>query len=161
MAKDFAALQVALDTDPRYDAAVRHDPVLNTGGKSLQPIMALLNEEDSTGSFVYSDIPVADIIDAAPANKIKNLTAIERARLQLLKQGGDQELVGTSRLGVRTELLDVLGITIAQLATGVPAVRRRPRFGEAFGFDRVRKEDLWKVLPQIAKSYTAHYLARP
>ena len=158
MAKDFAALETALETDPRYDAAVRHDPILNVGGKSLQPIMALLNEEDPDGDFVYTDVSVADVLDAAPANKLKNLTADQRARLQVLKQGGD--IVALSRPGIRAELLDVFQITEAQLATGLPVVRRRPRYGEAFGFDRVTKEDLWQVLPQITKSYMAQYRAR-
>lgn len=159
MAQDFAALKTALETDARYDAAVRHDPIANTGGKSLQPIMALLNAEDPSGAYVYEDVLVADVLDAAPANKLKNLTTVDRARLQVLKQGGD--IVALSRSGIRTELLDVFGVTEDQLATGIPSVRRKPRYGEAFGFKTVTKQDLWKVLPQIAKSYMAQYLARP
>ena len=153
MAKDFAALQTALNTDARYDTAVR--------GKSLQPLMALLNAEDTSTVFVYFDTPIADVLEAAGAVKLKGLTPDERGRLGVLKQRTDAgDVVALSKSGVRAEMLDVFGITETQLAAGIPAVRRKALFAEAFGFERVVKEDLWKVLPNIAKSYMAVYLAR-
>ncbi|MEE8551488.1 MAG: hypothetical protein V3T08_09585 [Gemmatimonadota bacterium] len=148
MTKDFNGLEVELTSNQRYDAAVQ--------GTSLQPLMALLNEEDPASAFVYFDVPVSDILEAAGQAKMAALTQDERNRLIVLK---DEGTVAISKPAIRAELLDVFGITESQLVAGIPSVRRRARYGEAFGFALVTKEDLWKVLPNIPKSHTAKYLA--
>ncbi len=142
MAEDFAALTTALATDARYDAAV----VLGSNSTA----QALLNVTDGTAAFVFDDVLVSDVLEAAGQVKLKALVPADRARLQILVRG---DLLATSKDAVREELLDIFGITEAQLVAGVPAVRRRPTFGEAFGYRSVGINTVRDVVRLIAKSF--------
>ena len=118
MEKDYDGLENELKTNARYDASVR------SGANSETE--RLLGEEDPNGSFVYSDVLVADVLDAVPPARLKALTEAERGRLLVLS---GQSLIATSRSGIRAELIDVFGITEDQLATAIPSVRRAPTYG--------------------------------
>ena len=147
MAEDFVALTNALATDARYDAAV-------TSGANSAAV-ALLNAIDTSAAFVFDDAPIAEILEAAGQARLKALLPEARARLQILKQGGalGGEIVATSKSAIRAELLDVFGITEAQLVAGIPAVRRRPIFGEAFGYASVGINTIRKAVRLVAKSF--------
>ncbi len=141
--KDFDGLKVELETEARYASALP--------AKSLQPLMALLNE-DEPGTEVWLDTTVSDVMEAAGQAKLAALTANDRGRFGVLNDNGK---VATSRPQIRAELISVFGINENQLAAGIPGVRRLATYGEAFGFERTRKEDLWKILPQIPASHMA------
>lgn len=147
MVKDYDALTTALTTDPRYAAAVP--------GSGITPMLALLNARDPVGDFVFHDVPIADVLEAAGQTRMKALTDVERGRLAVLK---DESFVRLSRSQIRAEMLDVFGITEDQLASGVPESRTRPRFCESFGFDQVTKQDLFRVLPNVPMSHLAQWL---
>ncbi|KKM01291.1 hypothetical protein LCGC14_1795890 [marine sediment metagenome] len=143
-----AALTTALNTDSRYSGAVP--------GGGLGPLLDLLNERDPVGGFVFHDVPIADVLEAAGQARMKALTDAERGRLSVLR---DEGLVRLSKPQIRAEFLDVFGITEDQLAAGVPESRTRPRFCEAFGFERVTKQDLFRVLRDVPTSALAVYWA--
>ena len=148
MAENFAALTAALETDSRYNAAVV------SGGNSMA--QALLNATDGTAAFVFDNVPVADVLEAAGQVKLKALVPADRARLQILVRAGGSlgsQNMATSKDAVRGELLDIFQITEAQLAAGVPAVRRRPTFGEAFGYKNVSLDTVRQAVRLIAKSF--------
>ena len=144
---DHAALTTALNTDPRYAAAVP--------GSSTGPIWELLNARDPAGTFTFHDVPIADVLEAAGQARMKALSSDERGRLSVLRDEGSVRL---SKPQIRAEFLDVLGITEDQLASGVPEVRSRPRFCEAFGFEQVTKQDLFRVLRDVPASHLAQWL---
>ena len=139
---DQAALTVVLTDDTRYDAVVR------SGNNS--ECLRLLNEEDPTPSFVYSDVSVSDVLQAAGQVKLAGLTTDQRARLNVLK---DQGQIALSKSAIRAEFLDVFGITEDQLATGIPTVRRRSSFAESAGAGVPNLEDVRAVVRTIAKSF--------
>ena len=143
MAEDFVALTNALETDARYDTAVV------SGSNSTA--QTLLNATDGTAAFVFDDVPVADVLEAAGQVQLQGLVPADRARLQILTQGGGQ--MAMSKNAIRAELLDIFGITEAQLAAGIPAVRRRPSFGEAFGYKNVSLNTVRQAVRLIAKSF--------
>ena len=145
---DDAALTTALNTDSRYAAAVP--------GSSVGPILDLLNERDSAGAFVFHDVPIADVLEAAGQTRMAALTGDERGRLSILR---DEGFVRLSKPQIRAEFLAVFGITENQLATGVPEARSRPRFCEAFGFEQVTKRDLFRVLRDVPASHLAQWVA--
>ena len=147
MVEDFNALKTALENDVRYDVAVRE------GANGT--LVTLLNAEDTAAAFVFDDVPVADVLEAAGQSRLATLIPDDRARLQVLKQSGEfgAATIATSKSAIRAELLDVFGITEAQLVAGVPAVRRRPKFGEAFGYINVSIADVRRAVRLIAKSF--------
>ncbi len=147
MAEDFNALKTALETDARYDAAV-------VSGSNSET-QALLNEIDDLAAFVFDDVPVEDVQEAAGQAKMAALTSDQRGRLQGIRQRGQtgKDFVATSKDATRAELLDIFGISEAQLIVGVPAVQHRPTHGEAFGFVGVSLGTVRKAMRQIDKSY--------
>ncbi len=147
MAEDFAALTNALATDARYNAAVV------SGSNSTA--QALLNAIDGTAAFVFDDVPVEDVQEAAGQTRMAALTSDQRGRLQAIRQRGQtgKDFVATSKDAARAELLDIFEITEAQLIAGVPAVQHRPTFGEAFGFKRVGLDTVRQAVRLIAKSF--------
>ncbi len=147
MAEDFDALVADLTTNSRYD------PTMVSGNNGAT--QTLLNETDVLATFVFDDVPVADVLEAAGQVKLKALVPADRARLLILVSGGSpgSQTVATSKDAVREELLDIFGITEVQLAAGVPAVRRRPTFGEAFGYKNVSLDTVRQAVRLIAKSF--------
>ena len=142
MAEDVAALTTALETGARYNASV----VSGNNGATH----ALVNATDGNAAFVFEDVPVADVLEAAGQARLKALVPADRARLQILVRG---DSVATSKDAIREELLDIFGITEDQLAAAIPAVRRRPTFGEAFGYRNVSLDTVRQVVRLIAKSF--------
>ena len=142
MTEDFDALKTALEIDSRYHAAVV------SGGNST--VQALVNAVDGTAAFVFDDVPVSDVLEAAGQVRLKALVPVDRSRLQILVRG---DSLAMSKDAVRAEFLDVFGITEAQLAAAIPAVRRRPTFGEAFGYKNVSLDTVRQAVRQIAKSF--------
>lgn len=124
---DLTVLKTLLETDPRYDAVV----VSGNDSECLR----LLNEEDPTSAFIYLDIEIATVLEAAGQVKLAALTADQRSRLLVLKNTGDRgnSQIALSRSAIRAELLDVFGITEAQLVAGIPGMRRRGSFAEEAG----------------------------
>lgn len=148
MAKDFNALKVELENSARYDTAVR--------GKSLQPLMALLNEEE-IGQRVFRATPAEDVREAI-GDGVRSLTADQKATLRLFI--GSDNLVDFRKPAIRAEIREVFSGKTDVLTRLRTVAQRTRTYGEAFGFEQVRKEDLWRVLPQIFKSYMAEYLRR-
>ena len=148
MAKDYSALTTELDSNSRYDIAVR--------GKSLRPLMALLNAEQS-GQTVAQAVSSDDVREAI-GDGIRGLSAAQIQTLRLMIPDDGQ--VDFRKANIRNEIREVLTGKTAAL-TRLQAIATRTRtYGEAFGFERVTKQDLWKVLPNIPRSYMATYLAR-
>ncbi len=149
MAEDFDALVADLTNNARYDAAVRSG--------SNDTVTALLNEADNTAAVVFDDVPIDDIQEAAGQVRLAALTPSQQGRLRTLRRNDDT--VATSKPGLRAELLDVFGITEAVLVAGVPAVRRRLTFGEAFGYRNVSLNTVQEAVLLIAKSSIATHHA--
>ena len=140
--EDFDALKTALENDARYDTSVR----AGANGTTV----TLLNEVDGSAPFVFHDVPVADVLEAAGSAKLKALATEQRARLRIISTNGT---VALSKPAIRAELLDVFGITENQLATKIPAVRSRPTFGGAFGYATVGLPVVREAVRLIAKSH--------
>ena len=148
MSIDLVALETALETDPRYDVAVR-------AGKN-RDLLALLNEAE-TGQTVFQAVAKDDVLEAI-GDGVRSRTAAQIEALRLYTSG---EQVDFRKPAIRTELQEIftgnqpVQDRLRALAT------RTPSYGEAFGEgSEVTLSDLWKVLPQIPKSYMAQYLAR-
>lgn len=148
MPKDYAALQNALATDPRYATAVQ--------SPSLGPLLTLLNE-DEVGQTVARAVPVADVREAI-GDGVRGLNAAQVQTLRLMVP--DSGKVDFSQTNIRNEIREVLtGKTDALARLTVLATRTRT-YGEAFGFTQVTKQDLAKVLPNIPGSDLAKFFAR-
>ena len=140
---DRAVLKTLLQNDTtRYDAAVR------SGNNGV--CVVLLNEEDPASAFVFSDVGVPDLLEAAGQVKLAGLTTDQRARLNVLK---DQGQIALSKPAIRAEFLNVFDITEDQLALGIPSVRRRSSFAEDAGVGVPNLEDVRAVVRLIAKSF--------
>lgn len=139
---DYAALQVALDTDMRYDESVR--------GPSLTPIAALLHELDGREDPVEISC-TANALRSAVGDGLRGLNQVQVQRLLFLTQQDGE--VDMADAGIRAEVFEILsGSATAQ--TRLADVSSRPaQYCDAFGFERVSKEDLWRVLPGIPKAY--------
>ncbi len=148
MAKNYQALTTELQSRARYNSAVR--------GKSLQPLLALLNEEES-GKTVPRSVPSIDVREAI-GDGIRGLSASQIQTLRLMiPESGE---VDFRRTAISDEIREVLTGKANALTRLQTLATRTRTYGEAFGFERVTKRDLWKVLPNIPKSYMATYLAR-
>lgn len=146
MGKDFAGLKTLLET-PAFDTVVR--------GKSLQPIMAILNS-DEAGQTQFLSVPSDDVLDAI-GDGVRTLTAEKLATLQLFTSRNE---VNFQKQSVRREIRDIFSDnTTVQDRLAAIASRTRT-FAEGLGFASITKEDLWKVLPLIFKSYMAEYQRR-
>ena len=147
MAEDFDALVADLTTNPRYDAEV----VSGDNGA----VQALLHEIDDAAAFVFDDVLVEEVQEAAGQPKMASLTSDQRGRLQAIKQSGQsgRDFVATSLKAIRDELIDVFGISEAQLIAGVPSVQHRPTYGEVFGYKKVGLDTVRQAVRQIDKSF--------
>ncbi len=147
MAKDYAALKGFLESEAGFDTNVR--------AKSIRPLIEQLNGEESgqTSSKVVSSEDVLDAIGSG----IRTLTSAQKETLRLFT---NRENVDFRKVSIRAEIIEVFSGQAQVLARIQSLVTRTKTFCERFGFDRVTKEDLWKVLPQIPKSYMAIYRAR-
>lgn len=147
MAKDYTALTTFLDAAPAFDAEVRN--------KSLQPLIAKLNSPEA-GQTGFQVVSSDDVLEAI-GNGVRSLTAQQLQRLQLFTS---REEVDFNRQRIRGEMRDIFSGNTAVLDRLQALASRTKNYCEAFGFDSVSKRDLWKVLPNISKSYMAEYLAR-
>jgi len=142
VAVDLIALKVALESDPRYDVAVRV-------GKN-RDLLRLLDEEElgQSLSLVVSRDAVLEAIGSA----IRTMTPDNHEILNIYITS---DTVDFRRSTVLPELLstvvDVDGGAVFRL---LEVAHRTRTYGEAFG-DRVSLRDLWAVLPKIPKSYMA------
>lgn len=141
MARDYAALTGALETDDRYDDAVQKG--CNTG------LVALLNADKPTGE-VFDAVDTDDFLEAVGdgLSDVTDATALSKLRLLL-----SRDTVPLNRSAVRGELQKALP---ASAATRIrTAFARPPRYCEDFGFALVALDDVRGVLPSIAKSYVS------
>ncbi len=145
MAIDYVALQAALENDARYDSAVR-------GGRNRE-LLALLNAPE-TGRSVFQVVNTDDLLDAI-GDGVRALTANQRETLKLYLA---KETVDFTKANILTEIQNLFA-TQPVVLNRITAIASRPRsFGEAFGGE-VTLRDLWKVLPNITKSYMVSYIA--
>jgi len=147
MAIDLVALKTALETDSRYDAAVR-------SGKNRE-LLALLNA-DEVGQTAFNVVPTEDVLDAI-GDGVRGMTA---AKLQTLRLFTNHPEVDFRKASVRAELLEIFSGNVVVRAR-ISAIAQRDRtFAEGIAGEEVRLKDLWAVLKDIPKSYMATWLAR-
>ena len=146
MPVNLVALKTALESDPRYDSAVR-------SGKNRE-LLALLSAPEP-GATVFQAVPKDDVLEAI-GDGVRPLTPSQLETLRLYTSG-DQ--VDFRRLGIRTEIQEIFRGNQPVLDRLTAVSERTRSYGEAFG-DDVTLRDLWAVLKQIPKSYMAQYLAR-
>ena len=146
MATDLAALKTALETDTRYDAAVR-------SGKNS--ILLILLKEEEAGQTVFRAVTSEDVLDAI-GDGVRGLTGVQ---LEMLRLYTSREFVDFRKTAIRAELREIFSGNASAL-TRLKTVESQVRsYGEGFG-GIVSFRDLWKVLPGISKSYMAKYKAR-
>ncbi len=142
---DLVELKIALETDPRYDNAVRT-------GKNRE-LLALF-AADTTG-LTFLKVGPEDVMDAI-GDGVRGLTAEQREILLLFTSG---EAVDFRKVATRTEIRQVFDSKAAVLARLQAVGSRTATFGDAFGDSPVSLRDLWAVLRDIPKSYMATKLA--
>lgn len=147
MAIDFAALKTALETDPRYDTAVR-------AGKNRE-LLALLDQEEA-GQTVFKSVPVDEVREAI-GDGVRGLTAAQIQVLRLFVS--EQGEVDFRKAATRAEIREIFTGNTTVLGRLQAVATRTRTYGEAFG-GTVALHDLWVVLKQIPKSYMATYIAR-
>lgn len=146
---DLVALKTALETDVRYDAAVR-------SGKNSQ-VLALLNDPE-LGQTQLLMVPTEDVLEAI-GDGVRGLTVAQRETLRLFTA---REFVDFRKAAIRTEIREVFAGKAAVLSRLQAVAQRTRTYGEAFtDGEAVSLKDLWAMLKDIPKSYMAQYLARP
>ena len=144
MAIDVDALKVALDTDPRYDAAVR------SGNNRI--LLGLLKETE-VGEAIRLVVPTVEVLD------VVGTATLSPADVDKLLLYTRSETVDFRRDGIRTAIKGILNGNATELAA-LEALHTRTRtYEEAFGGE-VELRDLWAALRQIPRSYLAKYNAR-
>jgi len=143
---DLVALKTALQTDLRYDSAVR-------GGKNRE-LLSLLNEAE-IGQTVFQAVARDDVLEAI-GDGVRSLTAAQIEALRLYTSG---EQVDLQKPAIRTEVQRIFAGNQPVLDRLQAIAQRTRSYGEAFGGE-VTLRELWVVLKQIPKSYMAQYLAR-
>ncbi len=147
MIKDFAGLQAFLESDVDFDTAVR--------GKSIRPLLAQLNDS-GPGTSIFQQVVSEEVLDAI-GDGTRGLSAQELARLQLYTS---RDEIDFTKPAIRAEIDEIFVGNTRVLASLATVSSRSETHGNVFGFDPVVKEDLWQILPNIAKSYMAVYRAR-
>lgn len=143
---DYTALQTALETDMRYDLAVR--------GGINRDLLNLLNE-DEAGQTVDQIVTTDELLDTIGSG-VRPLTVDALGTLQLYTNKDNVDLTKPSILA------EILAIFTGQSAVQnrITTLSSRTRsYGEGFG-ETISLRDLWQVLPNISKSYMANYIAR-
>ena len=146
MSIDLDALKAALESDARYDRAVRD-------GKNRE-LLALLSSPEP-GITVFQSVPKDDALEAV-GDGVRGLTPVQIETLRLYTSG---EQVNFQKLAIRTEFREIFSGNQPVIDRLVAVAARTRSYGEAFGGE-VTLRDLWAVLPLIPKSYMAQYLAR-
>ncbi len=141
--KDFAALKTALETDPRYDAAV-------VGGQNSATV-GLLNEIE-TGQTIITDVTRRVALKAFK-DAIRALSQQELIRLQLLMASADEDIVRTSDADIRDEIVNIFGGASDAVTRLTAAAMRSRTYGEAFGFSPATLNDVRQIVRLIAKSF--------
>lgn len=147
MTKDFGGLKTLLETNAAFDTDVR--------GKSLQPVLAMLNGDES-GESRFVAVLSDDVLDAV-GDGVRALTSAQLATLQLYTS---RDVVDFQKSSIRVEMREIFATQPAVQARLAAIASRTRTFAEGLGFSSVTKEDLWKVLPLIFKSYMAEYRRR-
>ena len=147
MAENFAALTTALETDPRYDAAV----VSGNNGE----VTRLLNEIESLvpgpgNKTVIIDVPRRVALKAF-RDAVRVLTQLEMDRLKLVL--GESESIATSDPDIRAEIVDIFGGASAAVTRLTAAATRDATYGDALGYPQVSLDTVRKAIRQIAKSF--------
>ena len=146
MAIDYTALQTALETDIRYNSAV-------VSGKN-NDLLNLLND-DETGQTVFQVVTTDDLLDAIGSG-VRTLTS---DKLQTLQLYIGKDNVDFTKASIRAEINEIFAGQLT-VQSGITTLSSRTRsYGEGFG-GTIELRDLWVVLPNIAKSYMANYIAR-
>lgn len=136
-----AALKTLLETDSRYDAAVR------SGANAL--LVELLNAP-AGGATTWSDIAVDDFLAAVAG---QTLTVVQEERIRTYTQARTH--VPTSKAAVRT-WIQAQGWSAATLTALRDLAQRQQTFAEVAGIvvdgERVGLADVREAVVQIAKS---------
>ncbi len=143
---DIAALTTALDTEPRYNAAVM-------GGRNRE-LLALLNA-DEAGETIFLEVSSEDLLEAI-GDGVRGLSATQ---LETLRLYTSRETVDMRKPALRAELLQMFGGNANARTRISDAVSRTKTYGEAFGGE-VTLGDLWAALRGVTKSYMAQQIAR-
>lgn len=138
---DLQALKTALETDPRYDVAVR-------AGKN-RDLLNLLNEPE-VEQFQFLIVPTDDVLEAI-GDGVRGLTVEQRETLRLFTA---REFVDFRKPAIRTEVREVFTGNTAVLNRLRAVAQRTRTYGEAFG-GTVTSRDLGIALKGVAKSMTA------
>lgn len=134
------ALGTLLDTDARYDAAVR------AGSNGL--LVGLLNEIETGSTKIWDDIPVDDFLDAIAG---ESLTVQQEARIQTYTQA--RSVVPTSRANVRT-WIQAQGLSPATLNALKALAEREQTYSEGAGIARgVSLAHVRRAVRRVAKSF--------
>lgn len=138
---NLTALKAALESNPRYDTAVR------TGKNRV--LLQLLGDLEP-GQSIFRLASRDDVLEAV-GDSIRTMTAVRRETLSLYLVDAQ---VDFRRLTTFSEIME----TVADDMTAglrIAAIASTPRtYGEAFSGE-VTLRDLWAVLIQIPKSYMA------
>ena len=145
MAIDLAALKTALETDSRYDAAVK-------AGKN-RDLLTLLNASEPARTKIVTT--TRDDVMEAIGDGIRTLTSMEVETLSLLL---GVDTVDFTKAGILSEIENIFSAnaTVLSRLRALHTVSRT--YGEAFAGepgDVVTNRDLGAVLSQIPKSYMA------
>lgn len=138
---DLIALKAALETDARYDAAVR-------AGKN-RDLLSLLDDPEP-GETQFLVVPSGDVLEAI-GDGLRAATARELIGLFTAR-----DTVDFTKVATRTEVREALQSS-PDAQTRLDAVMSRPRtYGEAFTDEEaIILRDLWAVLKDIPKSAMA------
>ncbi len=139
-------LKTALETDPRYKAAVENG--------SNSTLLELLGEDHPTEK-VGQTLSRDEVLEAIGPG-LRALTGDALNRLRILTAG---DTVDFSRQGVRDEVEAIFAADAGALTRIRNVAGRSKSNGEAAAGGQVTLRDLWKVLPQIPTSHHAKYLA--
>lgn len=146
MAINYSALQTDLENNTRYNRAVRD-------GKN-RDLLSLLNDDES-GQTVFRVVETNDLLDAIGSG----VRSLSSGQLQILQIYTAKDQVDFTKASIRAEIQEIfIGQTAVQDQIQTLSSRTRS-YGEGFG-GTIGLRDLWKVLPNINKSYMATYIAR-
>jgi hypothetical protein len=142
MAVDNAALAAHIDTEARYDEAVR------TGNNGA--IAKLINDTRTDAGMVWDDMPVDDFLAAIAS---ESLTAVKLAWVQTYTSGRGNIL--TSSANVQTWIADNLS---AGVATAIKdQCERKMTWAQAAGAcgagEKISVSDVRKAVKSVTKSF--------
>lgn len=142
MAEDFNSLKTALETDLRYDAAVRS----GNNGETTR----LLNELAVPAQTVITDVPRRAALKAF-RDAVRTLTQLQMDRLKLVM--GEGEEIATSDSDIRAEIVDIFGVGSPAVTRLSAAATRDATYGDAFGYPNVGLNTVREAVRLIAKSF--------